>query len=92
MESAGPAFGGGATSGSTRVSLLLARAQGLPHQGGVASLLQPPVPPMEGQKGEGLPGRAAGGSGPGQGAGILEDGIKGRLGLRIGLLLSFPQG
>ena len=82
----------GPSGGSDLVSLLLARVQRLPCQGGVVPLLQPPVPPMEGQKGEGLPGRAAGGSGPGQGAGILEDGIKGRLGLRIGLLLSFPQG
>ena len=41
-----------------------ARAQGLPCQGGVEPLMQPLVPPMEGQKGEGVPGRVAGESGP----------------------------
>ena len=61
---------------SDRVSLLLARAQGLPCQGGVVPLLQPPVPPMEGRKGEGMPGRVAGESGPlGRNPGRPDEGV-----------------
>ena len=90
VESAGLHSEVAPSGGSDRVSPLLAWAQGLPRQGGVAPLLLPRCLQQRGRRGRGCP--------VGQREdqvlrrGILQDPIKGRFDLRVSLLLRFPQG